>query len=60
MRGPRPTWRFTSGRRIAMSARRVIVREEEWPIKGTFTIARNSKTSAEVTVVEIHQDGQRG
>jgi L-alanine-DL-glutamate epimerase-like enolase superfamily enzyme len=43
-----------------MSARRVIVREEEWPIKGTFTIARNSKTSAEVTVVEIHQDGQCG
>lgn len=43
-----------------MSARRVIVREEIWPIKGTFTIARNSKTSAEVTVVEIHQDGRRG
>tara|TARA_A100001037_G_scaffold292813_1_gene308612 strand:- start:5599 stop:6588 length:990 start_codon:yes stop_codon:yes gene_type:complete len=43
-----------------MSERRVIVRKEEWPIEGAFTIARNSKTSAEVIVVEIHQDGQRG
>jgi len=43
-----------------MSGRRLIVREEEWPIEGAFTIARNSKTSAEVIVVEIHQDGQRG
>ena len=43
-----------------MSSRRLIVREEEWPIEGAFTISRNSKTAAEVIVVEIHQDGQRG
>lgn len=43
-----------------MSGRRLIVREEEWPIEGAFTISRNSKTAAEVIVVELHQDGQRG
>ena len=43
-----------------MNHRRLIVHEEEWPIEGAFTISRNSKTAAEVIVVEIHQDGQRG
>ncbi|MCE2493889.1 MAG: dipeptide epimerase [Alphaproteobacteria bacterium] len=43
-----------------MNDRRLVVREEEWPIEGAFTISRNSKTAAEVIVVEIHQDGQRG
>ena len=33
--------------------RRLTVRAERWPIAGTFTISRGSKTEAEVVVVEI-------
>ena len=43
-----------------MSRRRLVVRREDWPIAGTFTISRGSKTTAEVVVAEIHQDGRRG
>lgn len=43
-----------------MSRRRLVVRREDWPIAGTFTISRGSRTTAEVVVVEIHQDGRRG
>ncbi len=40
--------------------RRVTVAAERWPIAGTFTISRGSKTSAEVVVVEIREDGAHG
>lgn len=32
------------------------IRHESWPIAGTFTISRGSKTSAEVVVVELTED----
>ena len=40
--------------------RRLSARQERWPIDGAFTIARGSKTEAQVVVVEIAQDGARG
>ena len=36
------------------------VRKESWPIRGTFTISRGSKTTADVVVVEISRDGNVG
>ncbi|GAA0576031.1 N-acetyl-D-Glu racemase DgcA [Caenispirillum bisanense] len=36
------------------------VRHESWPIAGSFTIARGSKTSAEVVVVELARGPARG
>lgn len=33
---------------------------ESWPIRGSFTIARGSKTAADVVVVELTQDGVTG
>jgi L-Ala-D/L-Glu epimerase len=33
---------------------------ESWPIAGTFTIARGSKTAAEVVVVKLARNGFRG
>jgi L-alanine-DL-glutamate epimerase-like enolase superfamily enzyme len=33
---------------------------ESWPIAGAFTISRGSKTTAEVVVVTLDQDGHRG
>jgi L-alanine-DL-glutamate epimerase-like enolase superfamily enzyme len=41
-------------------SRRLVAREERWPIAGAFTIARGSKTEARVLLVEIEQDGARG
>jgi len=38
----------------------VEVRSEIWPIAGSFTIARGSKTEAQVVVVELKRDGVRG
>jgi len=38
-------------------SRKLTIRHESWPIAGTFTISRGSKTSAEVVVVEI-SDGK--
>ncbi len=43
-----------------MSARALSVRQESWPIRGAFTISRGTKTSAEVVVVEIAEDGALG
>ncbi len=43
-----------------MSGRRLVVREEDWPVEGIFRISRDSRRAAEVLVVEIHQDGRRG
>ncbi len=40
-------------------SRRLIAREERWPIAGAFTIARGSKTEARVLVVQI-EDGVVG
>jgi L-Ala-D/L-Glu epimerase len=34
--------------------------EESWPIEGSFTISRGSKTSANVIVVEIEKNGVKG
>ena len=31
------------------------VRTETWPIRGSFTIARGSKTTAEVVVAELNR-----
>jgi len=36
------------------------VRCESWPIRGTFTISRGSKTTADVVVVELSRDGRVG
>ena len=36
------------------------VRSESWPIRGTFTISRGSKTTADVVVVELSGDGGVG
>ncbi len=36
------------------------VRAETWPIRGSFTISRGSKTAAEVVVVELAADGALG
>lgn len=36
------------------------VKRESWPIRGSFTIARGSKTRAEVVTVELHAGEQRG
>ena len=40
--------------------RGLIVRAESWPIAGTFTISRGSKTAADVVVVEIRDGAQVG
>ena len=39
---------------------RLTVRSESWPIRGTFTISRGSKTTAEVVVVELSRNGDVG
>jgi L-alanine-DL-glutamate epimerase-like enolase superfamily enzyme len=39
---------------------RLSVRRESWPIAGTFTISRGSKTQADVVIVELHEGGRRG
>ena len=36
------------------------VRRESWPIRGTFTIARGSRTAAEVVVVELRDGAHLG
>lgn len=36
------------------------VQHESWPIAGSFTISRGSKTSAEVVVARVTQDGVTG
>ena len=36
------------------------IAHESWPIAGAFTISRGSKTTAEVVVVTLEQDGHRG
>ena len=41
-------------------SRRLIAREERWPIAGAFTIARGSKTEARVLVAEIEEAGVVG
>lgn len=38
----------------------VSVRHESWPLAGTFTISRGSKTTAETVVVELRDGGFRG
>ncbi|MCW5729379.1 MAG: dipeptide epimerase [Alphaproteobacteria bacterium] len=40
--------------------RQLLVRRESFPIRGTFTISRGSKTEAEVILVEIAGNGARG
>jgi len=40
--------------------RQLTVRAESWPIAGTFTISRGSKTKADVVVVEIREGGHVG
>src|SRR5215207_398259 len=36
------------------------IAQESWPIAGSFTIARGSKTAAEVVVVTLEEEGHRG
>ena len=38
-----------------MASRDLSVRTERWPIAGTFTISRGSRTEAVVVVCEIRQ-----
>ncbi|MCP4327160.1 MAG: L-Ala-D/L-Glu epimerase [Alphaproteobacteria bacterium] len=38
----------------------VLARHESWPIDGTFTISRGSRTAAEIVVAEIGEGGRRG
>ena len=33
---------------------------ESWPIRGSFTISRGSKTAADVVVVELTLNGKTG
>jgi L-alanine-DL-glutamate epimerase-like enolase superfamily enzyme len=40
-----------------MAARKLTVTQESWPIAGTFTIARGSKTQAEIVLVTLVEDG---
>ena len=40
--------------------RKLTVAHESWPIAGTFTISRGSKTSAEVVTVTLEEDGAIG
>lgn len=40
--------------------RRLTLKHESWPIAGKFTISRGSKTSAEVVVVTLEEDGVVG
>ena len=39
---------------------RLSVAHESWPITGAFTISRGSKTTAEVVVVTLEEDGHTG
>lgn len=39
---------------------KLTVRAERWPIRGTFTISRGSKTTADIVLVELEQNGYRG
>jgi len=41
-------------------SRKLTIRHESWPIAGTFTISRGSKTSAEVVVVEFTDGKAKG
>ena len=36
------------------------IARESWPIAGSFTISRGSKTAAEVVVVTLEEEGRRG
>ena len=40
--------------------RRLILRQESWPIRGSFTISRGSKTATHVVVAEIREESRRG
>jgi L-alanine-DL-glutamate epimerase-like enolase superfamily enzyme len=40
--------------------RKLSIKQESWPIAGTFTISRGSKTAADVVVVEIEEGGKLG
>jgi L-Ala-D/L-Glu epimerase len=40
--------------------RKISFASESWPIAGTFTIARGSKTAADVVVVSITENGKTG
>ncbi len=43
-----------------MTDTRYRILRESWPIAGSFSISRGSKTSADVIVVELERDGKRG
>ncbi len=43
-----------------MSYRTVEVRQESWPIRGSFRISRGAKTTAEVVIVTINENGISG
>ncbi|MGE0008359.1 MAG: N-acetyl-D-Glu racemase DgcA [Parvibaculaceae bacterium] len=43
-----------------MTARRLAIAHESWPIAGSFTISRGSKTQADVVVVTVAEDGLAG
>ena len=43
-----------------MSHRTLAVRAETWPLAGSFTISRGSRTEVQVVVAEISQDGATG
>jgi len=40
--------------------RRLIVRKESWPIRGSFVISRGAKSVAEVVLAELHEGRHRG
>jgi L-alanine-DL-glutamate epimerase-like enolase superfamily enzyme len=43
-----------------VTARRLAIAHESWPIAGSFTISRGSKTQADVVVVTLTEDGATG
>lgn len=51
---------MANSHRIKVNEIRVNVRQERWPIAGTFAISRGAKTQAEVLVVELGDETHRG
>jgi L-alanine-DL-glutamate epimerase-like enolase superfamily enzyme len=45
---------------IAVTTRKLTVAHESWPIAGSFTISRGSKTAADVVVVTLEENGVIG
>ncbi len=45
---------------VVPGTRKLVVRRETFPLRGTFRISRGAKTQADVVMVELHEDGRVG